>query len=189
MESRSQYSEASRLHGTIAGGGCTRPYFEDEDKVICHTCTRPHITHQLTTLMFDAAFITKSYTNWKDATQKKAGFLQHERSQCHREAVEISITLHVTTKDAGEHISSAREEDKANNIKAIMKMLSNIRFLGRRGIPLRGDGDGNNSNFTQIVHLRTKYNCHFQVVGQENQQVHLTKTTKLVTKETSSTNW
>ena len=37
-------------------------------------------------------------------------------------------------------------------------MLSNIRFLGRRGIPLRGDGDGNNSNFTQIVHLRTKYN-------------------------------
>ncbi len=37
-----------------------------------------------------------------------------------------------------------------------MKMLSNIRFLGRRGIPLLGDGDGNNSNFTQIVHLRTK---------------------------------
>ena len=37
-------------------------------------------------------------------------------------------------------------------------MLSNIRFLGRRGIPLRGDGDGNNSNFTQIFCLRTEYN-------------------------------
>ena len=69
-----------------------------------------------------------------------------------------SITFHATTKDAGEHISSAREEDKANNRKGIMEMLSNIRFLGRRGIPPRGDGDGNNSNFTQIVHLRTKYN-------------------------------
>ena len=90
-------------------------------------------------------------------TCKKAGFSQHERSQCHREAVERSITLHVTTTDAGEHISSAREEDKANNKNAILKMLSNIRFLGRRGIPLRGDGDGNNSNFTQIVHLQTKY--------------------------------
>ena len=158
LESRSQSSEASRLHGTIAGGGCIMPYVEDEDKVICHTCTRAYITHQLTTLMFDAAFITKGYTNWNDATRKKAGFSQHERSQCHREAVERSITLHATTKDAGKHISSARKEDKANNRKAIMKMLSNIRFLGRRGIPLGGDGEGNNSNFTQIVHLRTKDN-------------------------------
>ena len=63
LESRSQYSEASRLHGTIAGGGCIRPYVEDEDNVICHTCTRAHITHQLTTLMLDAAIITKGYTN------------------------------------------------------------------------------------------------------------------------------
>ena len=151
LESRSQSPEASRLHGTIAGGGCIRPYVEDGDTVICHTRTRAHITHQLTTLMLDAAFITKGSTIWKDA-----GFSQHERSQCHREAVERSIALHATTKDAGEHISSAREEDKANNRKAIMNMLSNIRFLGRRGIPLRGDGDGNNSNFTHIVHLRNK---------------------------------
>ena len=154
LESRSKSSEASRLHGVIAGGGCIRPYIEDEDTVICHTAhtrTRAHIKHQLTTLMLDAAFITNGYTIWKDA-----GFSQHERSQCHREAVERSIALHATTEDAGEHISSAREEDKANNTKAIMNMLSNIRFLGRRGIPLRDDGDGNNSNFTHIVHLRTK---------------------------------
>ena len=136
---------------------------------------RAHITHQLTTLMLDAAFITKGYTNWKDATRKKAGFSQHERSQCHREAVERSITLHVTTKDASEHIPSAREEDKANNRKAIMKMLSNIRFLARQGIPLRGDGDGNNSNFTQIVHLRTKDNSALSAwsVKKTNKCVHL----------------
>ena len=132
LESRSQSSEASRLHGTIAGGGCIRPYVEDEGKVICHTRTRAHITHQLTTLMLDAAFITKGYTIWKDA-----GFSQHERSQCYREAVERSIALHATTKDAGEHISSTREEDKANSRKPIINMLSNIRFLGRRGIPYR----------------------------------------------------
>ena len=63
LESRSQSSEVSRSHGTIAGGGCIRPYVADEDNVICHTCTRVHITHQLTTLMLDAAFITKGYTN------------------------------------------------------------------------------------------------------------------------------
>ena len=37
-------------------------------------------------------------------------------------------------------------------------MSSNIRFLSRQGIPLRGDGDGNTSNFTHIVHLRTEDN-------------------------------
>ena len=45
-----------------------------------------------------------------------------------------SITLHATTKDVGENISSAREEDNAGNIRALMNMLSNIRFLARQGI-------------------------------------------------------
>ena len=79
-------------------------YVQDGDKVICHTCTRAHRIHQLATLMLDAAFITKCYSNGKDATRKKAGFSQHKRSQCHREAVERSITLQATTKNAGEHI-------------------------------------------------------------------------------------
>ena len=39
----------------------------------------PRRTHQLAMLMLDAAFNTKGYTNWKDATRKKAGFSQHER--------------------------------------------------------------------------------------------------------------
>ena len=43
-------------------------YVEDEDNVICHTCTRAHIKHQLATLMLYSAFTTKGYTNWKDAT-------------------------------------------------------------------------------------------------------------------------
>ena len=124
--------------------------------------------------MLDAAFITKGYTNGKDAMRKKAGFSQHERSQCHRESVERSITFHATTKDAGEHISSAREEDNANNRKGIMEMLSNIRFLGRPGIPLRGDGVGNNSNFTQIFHLRTDDNhARTTWLVKKNQQVRL----------------
>ena len=49
---------------------------EDEDTVICHT--RAHKTHQMATLMLDAAFITNGYSNWKDVTRKKVGFSQHE---------------------------------------------------------------------------------------------------------------
>ena len=91
---------------------------EDDDNVICHACTLAHITNQLATLTLDAVFITEGYTNGKDATRKKAGFSQREIYQCHWEAVERSITLHATTKDAGEHISSTREGDNANNRKA-----------------------------------------------------------------------
>ena len=41
---------------------------------------------------------------------------------------------------------------------AIVKIVSNIRFLGRRDIPLRGDVGGNHSNITQIFHLPTENN-------------------------------
>ena len=84
---------------------------------------------------------------YKAAHNTPAG---HVNDQFHRvrEAVERCITLHATTKNAGEHISSSREKDNANNRKAIpvVNILTNIRFLGRRGIPLRGNGVGNNSN-------------------------------------------
>ena len=91
-------------------------------------------------------------------TRERRKVFRNMKYPSHREAAERSITLLSTTKDVGEHISSAHEEDKANNRKSIMKIVSNIRFLGRRGIPLRGDGDGNNYNFTHIVHLRTEDN-------------------------------
>ena len=83
--------------------------------------------------MLDAAFITEDYTNWKDATRKKVGFSQHETwpvspGSCREN---LSITLHATTKDVGEHIASADDEDKANNRKCLMKLSSNICFLAR----------------------------------------------------------
>ena len=55
---------------------------------------------KLVFLSFQVRFITKGYSNGNDATRKKAGFSQHESPQCHREAVERSIALHATTKNA-----------------------------------------------------------------------------------------
>ena len=49
-------------------------YGADEDKVICHTYARVYTTQQLAMLMLDPAIISKGYTNWKDATRKKAIF-------------------------------------------------------------------------------------------------------------------
>ena len=55
LESRSLSSETSMLYGLITWWWLQ--YVGDEDSVICHTCTRAHRPHQLTTLMLDAAFI------------------------------------------------------------------------------------------------------------------------------------
>ena len=74
LESPNLSSEASVLHGLTTWRRLH--YVEDEDTVIFHI--RGHRTHQMATLMLDAAFITNGYTNWKDATQKKVGFSQHE---------------------------------------------------------------------------------------------------------------
>ena len=121
------------------------PYFDDEDTVICHTCTSKERKESL-------------QPSWPKSTQTGTiCFPQHEISQWHREAVERSITLHLTTKDVGEHISSVHEQDKANNRTAVMKMLSNIRFLARQDITNVGT-DNEIILTSHMFNLRTEDN-------------------------------
>ncbi len=35
-----------------------------------------------------------------------------------------------------------------------LKILSNVQFLARQGLPLRGDGEETDSNFTQLLKSR-----------------------------------
>ena len=43
--------------------------------------------------------------------------------------------------------------EKAKNRKLFMLVLSNIRFLARQGLALKGDGDEGYSNFIQLLRL------------------------------------
>ena len=52
--------------------------------------------------MHEPAFISKGFTNWKDAT---VAFNKHLKSDCHKEAVEIH-ELHKKTGDVGEKLST-----------------------------------------------------------------------------------
>ena len=38
----------------------------------------------------------------------------------------------------------------------MLKILSNLINLSRKGLPLRGDGDESNSNFSQLLKLRAE---------------------------------
>ena len=55
----------------------------------------------------DLAFIEYGFCKWKDASGDKVAFSSQERSNCHKKAVEVVVTLPTTTKDVGEMLSSS----------------------------------------------------------------------------------
>ena len=105
------------------------------------------------------AFVTCGYTSWKDASRdKQGGFVNHEHSQFHKYCVDLTMKTH---KDVGELISSEHEKHKETNRAYLHKVLENIIFLARQGLPMRGnwvfpdnsEGGGleQNSNFHQLL--------------------------------------
>ena len=51
-------------------------------------------------------------------------------------------------------MSSQVASDKRDNRQCLLKVISNIRYLARQGLALRGDGDETNSSFIQLLKLR-----------------------------------
>ena len=126
-------------------------YDEANDLAFCHTCMKAHAEGKLKCKTLEPSLISRGFSNWKDATQI---FRKHEKSGCHMEAVEVIITLPRQTRDVGELLSSAHATEKEENRRCLRKILSNIRFLARQGLPLRGDQDESDGNFIQLLKLR-----------------------------------
>ena len=77
--------------------------------------------------------MSKGFSNWKDAT---IVLKKHASSACHCEAVEVVITLPATTKDVGELLSTAHQQEKQQNREILLKLLCSICFLARQGLAL-----------------------------------------------------
>ena len=88
--------------------------------------------------------VCRGFCNWKNA---KTQIQKHQESKCHREAVEVVITLPKTTVDIGEQLSLQHAREKEYNRKYFLHILSCIKYLVRQGLALRGDGDERDSNF------------------------------------------
>ena len=128
-------------------------YSEEEDKAYCWVCMKARRDKLLTKTKTDPAFTETGYQNWKNASTKK-GFIKHEESSSHKEAVERVIKIKRQTQDIGEALSATHSEEKAVNRKNILKIMENIKFLARQALALRGHADDSNSNFMQLLHLR-----------------------------------
>ena len=129
-------------------------YDSCHDRAFCFICVKAVTTGKLCTTsgnIKDSAFIYAGFSNWKDAT---VAFPSHEKSDTHKKAVEMVVTLPETTRDVGELLSLAHADEKAANRQCLVTIAENLRFLAKQGIALRGDDDEKECNFMQLIKLR-----------------------------------
>ena len=125
-------------------------YDEASDMAFCFLCRKAETEGKLKAANKDLSFISKGFSNWKDATE---AFRIHEKSKCHQDANQVMVILPVTTHDIGECCSTVHAQQKSENRAMLLKILQNIRFLSRQGIAFRGHNDLE-SNFIQLLNLR-----------------------------------
>ena len=118
----------------------------------------------LTSSNADPAFTKNGFCNWKNALEKKKGFQKHESSDSHMGAVARYVTAPATViGDIGDLLCERHALEKSKNRKILLTILSNIRYLARQALPLRGDWNTEtmceeNSNFHQLLKLRAQEN-------------------------------
>ena len=126
-------------------------YEEDMDNAFCYNCIQAYKEDKLRASNLELAFISKGFNNWKDASVK---FKEHESSNCHKDSMIVTVDLPSSVKDIAETLQRELTKQKSENRQMLLKILSNIRFLARQSIAIRGDGDEENSNFIQLFKLR-----------------------------------
>ena len=79
-------------------------YDESKDVVFCHTCRTAEYQNKLHTPSKEPSFIRTGFSNWKDAM---ARFRNHEKSICHRVAME---SVHPQAMDVAEMLSTEHNQ-------------------------------------------------------------------------------
>ncbi|XP_014670107.1 PREDICTED: uncharacterized protein LOC106811091, partial [Priapulus caudatus] len=125
-------------------------YSEQNDRAYCFNCVKAFKEKKISPRNAEQSFVTTGFQNWKDGSVK---IRQHAETKCHKESVVVTVEL-VKIKDIGEQFSCVHEEEKRVNREMLLKILSNIRFLAKQALPLRGHGDETHSNFIELLKLR-----------------------------------
>ena len=90
-------------------------------------------------MKIDDAFIESGYTNWKNATDTKKGFNQHEKSAVHRSAVNRFVEVPSST----DNIVGTVTKDLLEIQHKPFQLLSSICHLARQRLPLHSHNDLN----------------------------------------------
>ena len=123
--------------------------------MLCFTCMKAVVTQKKLqwSSNADPAFISTVFANWKKASEK---FSSHKASKFHKEAVMHMVSLPATTPNIITCLSNKHQCEQVENQQCFLRILSNIKFLARQGLPLWGHGSEIDSNFIQLLKLRAE---------------------------------
>ena len=93
-------------------------------------------------------------------------------SACHREAVEMLITIPTTTGNLGAMLSKESAIQRKNSSAAILEIFSSVRLLCRQGLPLRYDKAEIDSNLHQLLQEKAQTNTNFAQWLKRKENVH-----------------
>lgn len=96
----------------------------------------------------DETFIISGFSNWKKASEK---FSSHESSECHKASVASIMSFNQTPITA--QLSNQINNQMIAAQKALISIVSSIKYLASRTMALRGHGD-NEGNFYELLQLR-----------------------------------
>ena len=131
-------------------------YDEAEDSVYCIICKIGDHYKKLNDIRVENSSIKTGYSNWKHARSTGKGFHQHESLNCHQQAIQRLIEISKSTEDVSEIIKSNSTEVKSQNRACLIKIISCLRYLAHQGLPLRGHGNDQDSNFKQLLTCRAE---------------------------------
>ena len=100
----------------------------------------------------------QGFRNWKKACEKDCGFDKHEKSECHKEAVDRYV-MALSLGNAGEMLSAQYKKERIESRRIFLKILSCVRYLARQSLPMcrhwsEKSGSEFNANFNQLLLLR-----------------------------------
>ena len=116
-----------------------------DNTVVCYICANQELKGNLKSCTKkESAFITSSFSNWKEATKK---FTTHEKSECHR----CALTHEITVPKCGDIIEMTQDSREGEQAY-LMKIMECVQFLGKQGIAFQGHSS-DTDNFTQLLLL------------------------------------
>ena len=104
-------------------------YDQEKDPAFCFTCIKAVEQNLTSSKNVKKAFISAGYKNWSDAATSGRGFDKHNRLDAHTEAHQRLYIILQQCENIGEQISQTHAEEKSVSRQALLKILSNIRFL------------------------------------------------------------
>ncbi|KAJ8308416.1 hypothetical protein KUTeg_013290 [Tegillarca granosa] len=142
-------------------------YSESTDGAYCAYCIAFHFDPE----SHDREFVSKGFTDWKNAQGEKRGALRcHENSEKHKisryKSTEFLLCTEESKPNIKEYLSSAYKEKIEGNRAALLSIIDIVLALAKRNIPFRGnwikEKQAEDGNFNFFINWKANHDNDLQ---------------------------